>query len=67
VKPQRYDGIMASRKMGQWFIGKSPLDRQVNKCATSPDNTHANIPPFHYSMSEAKTYASKISYVLNKL
>jgi hypothetical protein len=67
VKPQRYDGIMASGKMGQWFIGKSPLDRQVNKCATSSDNIHSNFPPSHYSMSEAKTYASRISYVLNNL
>ena len=40
-------GIMGSGKMGQWFIGKISLDMQVNKCVTSFENQHSNIPPFH--------------------
>ena len=81
--------IMGSGKMGQWFIGKISLERQVNKCVTSFENQHGakvapdgltrseacaktshcvpNIPPFHYSMREAKTQASKTSYICNKL
>jgi hypothetical protein len=53
--------------MGQWFIGKISLDRQVNKSVTSFENQHSNIPPFHYSMREAKTQASKTSYIFNRL
>jgi hypothetical protein len=48
------DGIMGSGKMGQWLIGKISLDREANKCVTSFKNQHSNIPPFHYSMRQAK-------------
>ena len=45
---------MGSGKTGQWLIGKISLDREANKCVTSFKNQHSNIPPFHYSMREAK-------------
>ncbi len=45
--------------MGQWFIGKIPLDKDINKRVTSFKNQHSIIPPFHYSMYEAEAQASK--------
>jgi len=55
------DGIMGPGKMGQWFIGKIPLDKDINKRVTSFKNQHSIIPPFHYSMYEAEAQASKKS------
>ncbi len=58
---------MGSGKMGQWFIGKISLDLGVKKCVTSFKNQHSIIPPFHYSIHEAKIQAPKTSYICNKL
>ena len=53
--------------MGQWFIGKIPLDKDINKRVTSFKNQHSIIPPFHYSMYEAEAQASKKAFILNKM
>ena len=58
---------MGSGKMGQWFIGKISLDLGVKKCVTSFKSQHFIIPPFHYSIREAKNRAPKTSYIFNKL
>jgi hypothetical protein len=53
--------------MRRWSIGKISLDREVNNCVTSFKNQHSIIPPFYYSMREAKTQTSKTSYIFNTL
>ncbi len=58
--------------MGQWFIGKIALYMEIDVIdkelsfnppkhygGLKPTFQHSNIPPFHYSMCEAKTQASK--------
>ena len=55
------DGIMGSGEMGQCFIGKIPFDNKVNKWEYFFQNQHSNIPPFHYSMCEAKIPGLKTS------
>ncbi len=61
------NGIMGFEKMRRWSIGKISLDREVNNCVTSFKNQHSIIPPFYYSMREAKTQTSKTSYIFNTL
>jgi hypothetical protein len=46
--------------MGQWFIGKIPLDMKGDNIKYEfLQKQPSNIPPFHHSMCEAKTPSLK--------
>ena len=64
-------GIMGSGKLRELFVGKIILTRHVTNEKVPPKTSSQRriyiIPPFHYSMCEAKAETSQKSLYFNKL